>query len=62
VAFIAGAQVAAALGTRAVLGFGAAWSVLCTLAVLTVPSVRAMSWLDGEDHEDQSERATGAAG
>jgi hypothetical protein len=53
VAFIAGAQAAAAVGPRTVLGFGAGWSVLCTLAVLAVPSVRAMTWLDDESREDQ---------
>jgi MFS family permease len=62
VAFIAGAQVAAALGPRTVLGFGAAWSVLCTLAILAVPSVRAMTWLDDGNREDQSGPAAGAAG
>ncbi|HVT71295.1 MAG TPA: MFS transporter [Trebonia sp.] len=60
VAFIAGAQVAAALGTRTVLGFGAGWSVLCTLAVLAVPSVRAMTWRDDGNHEDQPGPAAGA--
>jgi hypothetical protein len=34
----------AAAGARAVLGFGAAWSVLCTLAVLAVPAIRRLSW------------------
>jgi hypothetical protein len=44
VAFIAAGWAAAALGARAVLGFGAAWSVLCTLAVLAVPAVRRLTW------------------
>jgi hypothetical protein len=44
VAFIAAGWAAAALGARAVLGFGAGWSVLCTLAVLLVPTVRHLTW------------------
>jgi MFS family permease len=45
VAFVAAGPVAAALGARAVLGFGAAWAALGPLAVLAVPSVRRVSWL-----------------
>jgi MFS family permease len=48
VAFAAAGPVAAAVGPRAVLGFGAAWAVLGTLAVLAVPSVRRVTWLAGE--------------
>ena len=44
VAFIAAGWVAAATGARAVLGFGAGWSVLCTLAVLAFPAVRSLTW------------------
>ena len=44
VAFAAAGPVAAALGARAVLGFGAAWSVAMTLAVLTVPAIRRQPW------------------
>jgi MFS family permease len=44
-AFLAAGPAAAALGARAVLGFGAAWAVCGTLAVLAVPSVRRMTWL-----------------
>jgi hypothetical protein len=33
-----------AVGTRAVLGFGAAWAVLGTLVVLAVPAVRKVTW------------------
>jgi hypothetical protein len=36
--------VAAAIGDRAVLGFGAAWAVFGTLAVLAAPSVRTLTW------------------
>jgi MFS family permease len=46
VAFVAAGPAAAAVGARAVLGFGAAWAVLGPLAVLAVPSVRRMTWLD----------------
>ena len=44
IAFIAAGWAAAALGARVVLGFGAAWSVLCTLAVLAFPAVRRLTW------------------
>jgi MFS family permease len=46
VAFAAAGPVAAALGARAVLAFGAAWSVATTLAVLTVPAIRHQPWPD----------------
>jgi len=44
VAFAAAGPVAAALGARAVLAFGGAWSVATTLAVLTVPAIRRQPW------------------
>ena len=44
IAFIAAGPVAAAVGARAVLGFGAAWAVFGTLAVLAAPSVRNLTW------------------
>jgi predicted MFS family arabinose efflux permease len=40
VAFAAAGPVAAVLGPRAVLAFGAAWSAGLTVAVLTVPAIR----------------------
>jgi MFS family permease len=43
-AFAATGPVAAVFGARAVLAFAAAWSALVTTAVLTVPSVRAVTW------------------
>jgi hypothetical protein len=43
-AFIAAGPVAAAVGARAVLGFGAAWAVFGTLAVLAAPSIRSLTW------------------
>ena len=46
VAFAAAGPVAAALSARAVLAFGAAWSVAMTLAVLTVPAIRHQPWPD----------------
>ena len=45
-AFIAAGPVAAALGARTVLGFGAAWAVFGTLAVLAAPSIRNLTWQD----------------
>ena len=38
--------VAALAGPGRVLGFGAAWAVLGSLVVLSLPSVRAVRWLD----------------
>jgi hypothetical protein len=46
VAFAAAGPVAAVIGARGVLGFGAAWAAFGTLAVFAVPSVRRMTWLD----------------
>ncbi len=46
-AFIAAGPVAAAVGARAVLGFGAAWAVFGTLAVLAAPSIRNLTWQEG---------------
>jgi Major Facilitator Superfamily len=43
-AFIAAGPVAAAVGAGAVLGFGAAWAVFGTLAVLAAPSIRNLTW------------------
>jgi MFS family permease len=44
VAFIAGGWLADAVGAQAVLGFGAVWSALCTVAVLAFPAVRDLTW------------------
>jgi hypothetical protein len=46
-AFIAAGPVAAVVGARAVLGFGAAWAVFGTLAVLAAPSIRNLTWRQG---------------
>jgi MFS family permease len=46
VAFAAAGPEAALFGPRAVLAFGAAWSVAMTLAVLAVPAVRRLPWPD----------------
>ena len=54
VAFAAAGPVAAALGARAVLGFGAAWAAFGTLVVLAVPSVRRVSWLDASPQNQQA--------
>jgi MFS family permease len=45
VAFIAVGPEAALFGPRAVLAFGAAWSVTMTLAVLAVPAIRQQTWV-----------------
>jgi hypothetical protein len=47
VAFIAAGWAAAAFGARAVLGFGAGWTVLGALAVLAVPAIRHLTWAEG---------------
>lgn len=44
VAFAAAGPVAAAVGVRAVLAFGAAWAFFGTLVVQAVPSVRRVTW------------------
>jgi predicted MFS family arabinose efflux permease len=44
IAFAAAGPVAAAIGARAVLGFGAAWGAFGALVVLAVPSVRRVTW------------------
>jgi MFS family permease len=46
VAFAAAGPVAAVLGARAVLGFGAAWAAFGTLVILAVPSVRSLTRQD----------------
>jgi MFS family permease len=46
VAFIAAGPVAAVFGVRTVLGFGAAWAVFGTLAVLAAPAIRNLTWQD----------------
>ena len=46
IAFAAAGPVAAAVGARAVLGFGAAWAVLGTLVVQAVPAIRSVTWQD----------------
>jgi hypothetical protein len=46
VAFAAAGPVAAALGARAVLGFGAAWAASGTFAVFAVPSIHRVTWQD----------------
>ena len=43
-AFIAAGPVAAAVGAGAVLGFGAAWAIFGTLAVLAAPAIRNLTW------------------
>ena len=49
VAFAAAGPVAAVLGARAVLAFGAAWSAGLTVAVLTVPAIRRQAFVPPDD-------------
>jgi hypothetical protein len=54
VAFAAAGPVAAVVGARALLGFGAAWSTLSAAVVLALPAVRAVTGLSpGEQAGDQ---------
>jgi hypothetical protein len=57
VAFAAAGAVAAAVGARAVLGFGAAWAVFGTLLVFAVPSVRRTTWLATPPGDPQAQPA-----
>jgi MFS family permease len=54
VAFAAAGPVAAVVGARAVLGFGAAWAAFGTLIVFAVPSVRHVTWLDASPQDQQA--------
>jgi MFS family permease len=46
IAFAAAGPVAAAVGARTVLGFGAAWAAAGTLVVLAIPAIRRVPWRD----------------
>ena len=59
VAFAAAGAVAAVVGARAVLGFGAAWAAFGTLAVFAVPSVRHTTWLDTSPVDQRARSAEG---
>jgi hypothetical protein len=59
VAFAVAGAVAAVVGARAVLGFGAAWAAFGTLVVFAVPSVRHMTWLDTSPDDQQAKPAEG---
>jgi MFS family permease len=61
VAFAAAGPVAAAVGARALLGFGAAWAAAGTAAVLCVPSVRRLTWLDVPAGAERGRRGPAAA-
>lgn len=52
VAFAAAGPVAAVVGVRAVLGFGAAWSLLSSAVVLTLPSIRAVTSAESRPSPD----------
>jgi MFS family permease len=46
IAFAAAGPVAAVVGARPVLGFGAAWAAAGTLVVLAIPAIRRVTWQD----------------
>jgi hypothetical protein len=54
IAFAGAGPIAAATSAKTVLAFGAAWSILATIAVLSTRSVRAVAWPEtpgyGEGH------------
>lgn len=49
IAFAAAGPVAAAVGAHLVLGAGAIWTLLASLAVFALPAVRAVRWTPAED-------------
>jgi MFS family permease len=57
IAFIAAGPVAAVFGVRTVLGFGAAWAVFGTLAVLAAPAIRNLTWQDSPVPRSENARA-----
>jgi hypothetical protein len=57
IAFIAAGPVAAVFGVRTVLGFGAAWAVFGTLAVLAAPAIRNLTWQDSPVRRPANPRA-----
>jgi len=57
IAFIAAGPVAAVFGVGTVLGFGAAWAVFGTLAVLAAPAIRNLTWQDSPVPCSQNARA-----
>jgi hypothetical protein len=61
VAFAAAGAVAAVVGPRVVLGFGAAWAAFGTLLVFAVPSVRHMTWPATSSEDVQARSAEGKA-
>ena len=54
VAFAAAGPVAAVVGARAVLGFGAAWAAFASIVVFAVPSVRHVTWLSASAQDQQA--------
>jgi hypothetical protein len=62
VAFAAVGPVAAAVGARAVLGFGAAWAVFGTVVVLAVPAVRRVTWREQPPPRQGSDGPVSPAG
>ena len=55
-AFIAAGPAAAVFGVRTVLGFGAAWAVFGTLAVLAAPAIRNLAWQENPLPRSESAR------
>ncbi len=58
-AFAAAGPVAAVVGARSVLGFGAAWGIASSLMVLAVPAIRAVTWREPVAESSSSRAGTG---
>lgn len=56
IAFVAAGPVAQLVGAHTVLAFGAAWTVLSSLIVIALPSIRSVQW-SADDNEASSQAA-----
>jgi predicted MFS family arabinose efflux permease len=61
-AFAAAGPVAAVVGARSVLAFGAGWGILSSAVVLTLPSIRSVTWKSSPREEHPGATGPGAAG
>ncbi|MGH3155721.1 MAG: MFS transporter, partial [Streptosporangiaceae bacterium] len=59
-AFIVAGPMAALVGARALLGFGAAWAAFGTTVMLAVPSVRRVTWTDAPPGTQPAQAASSA--
>lgn len=59
-AFAAAGPVAAAVGARSVLAFGAGWGILSSAVVLALPSIRSVTWKSSPREEQPGATGAGA--